>query len=73
MVNNWDLFHCAHFIMVPTSCVSIGHCDLLSEIEYKDTTNPHSTVGLCGIACLFLSINVIAWDYYTKKWNLYTY
>ena len=41
----------------------IGHCDLLTERECKDTTIPRSTVGLRGIACLFLSIKAITWDY----------
>ena len=41
----------------------IGHCDLLTERECKDTTIPRSVVGLRGIACLFLSIKAITWDY----------
>ena len=37
-------------VAVALTMQGIGHCDLLTERECKDTTNPHSVVGLCGFA-----------------------
>ena len=39
------------------------------EIECKDTTILRSVVGLRGIACLFLSIKAITWDYFVRNKN----
>ena len=39
------------------------------EIECKDTIIPRSVVGLRGIACLFLSIKAITWDYFVRNKN----